>query len=346
MFDSAHSILAVGLAEPAAQLWQVFYHVVFPVLLLAGIGFLLQRAVGLDMVTLKRLNFYFIIPALIYVSLLTADVSAGDVGVIVGFALAMLVAMSLISYLVLRLRGVPRDQRAAGMMTVIFYNSGNFGLPVQNLAFSPAGLGEWAMGRQVFVMITQNFATFTYGIFLAASGRTDRRWKDNLLHIAKFPPIYAIAAALVTMGIRRLLGDAAPTVAGALEPFWQVVVYVKEAFLAVALCTLGAQLALVTRGQNRYPIELTVLLRLLVAPAAALGIIYAFGVTGYLAQMLLIASCSPTAVNSMLMCLEFDNHPDFAARSVFYSTLLSPVSVTLVIFFAQSGLLPGFAPAG
>ncbi|MFW6066187.1 MAG: AEC family transporter [Planctomycetota bacterium] len=346
MFDCLQPIFAISPAELPGQLWQVFYHVVFPVLLLAGIGFVLQRVVGLDMVTLTRLNFYFVIPALIYFSLLTSDVSAGDVGVVVGFAVALLVAMSLISYLVLRLRGVLRDSRSAGMMTVIFYNSGNFGLPVQELAFSPFDLGAWAMGRQVFVMITQNFATFTYGVFLAAAGRTDRHWKDNLLHIAKFPPMYAIAAALATLGIRRVLGDAAPTVAGALEPFWQVVVYVKESFLAIALCTLGAQLALVTRRGRRYPVRITVLLRLLVAPAVALGIIYAFGVTGYLAQMLLIASCSPTAVNSMLMCLEFDNNPDFAAKSVFYSTLLSPITVTLVIFLAQSDLLPGFAPGG
>ncbi len=346
MFDCCLPIATYAAADLASQLWQVFYRVVMPVLMLAGVGFVLQRFAGLDMATLKRLNFYFVIPALIYYSLLTSDVSAGDVGVVVGFTVTLLTGLSAISYLAMRLRGIPSDQRAAGMMTVIFYNSGNFGLPVQDLAFGPAGLGAWAMGRQVFVMITQNFATFTYGVFLAASGRKDRHWKDNLLHIAKFPPMYAIAAALLTLGIARLLGDSAPTVAGALEPFWRVVVYVKEAFLAIALCTLGAQLALVTRGHNRYPVKLTVVLRLMVAPLLALGVIYAFGVRGYLAQMLLIASCSPTAVNSMLMCLEFKNHPDFAARSVFYSTLLSPITVTLVIFIAQSGLLPGFAPGG
>jgi hypothetical protein len=347
MFLAAASSTSPEATNLLAQLWHVFYYIVLPVLLLAGIGYVLQRALGLEMATLKRLNFYFVIPAIIYVSLLTSDVSAGDVGVVIGFALCFIVAMSAVSYVAARLRGVPADQRAATMMTVIFYNSGNFGLPLQKLAFSPVDLGDWAAGRQVFVMITQNFVTFTYGIFLAAAGRKDVRWRDKLMHIAKFPPLYAIAAALVTLGIRRLLGETGTAAAaGWLEPFWQVVVYAKDAFIAIALCTLGAQLALVTHGGGRYPLKLTVLLRLLIGPAVALGIIYAFGVGGYLAQMLLIASASPTAVNCMLMCLEFDNHPDFAARSVFYSTLLSPVTVTLVIFVAQSGVLPGFAPAG
>jgi hypothetical protein len=44
----------------------------------------------------------------------------------------------------------------------------------------------------------------------------------------------------------------------------------------------------------------------------------------------------------MLLCLEFDNHPEFAARAVFTSTMASPITVTLVIFVAQSGWLPGF----
>jgi predicted permease len=41
----------------------------------------------------------------------------------------------------------------------------------------------------------------------------------------------------------------------------------------------------------------------------------------------------------MLLCVAFDNHPDFAARSVFYSTLLSPITLTMVIYLSRSGLL-------
>ena len=63
-------------------------------------------------------------------------------------------------------------------------------------------------------------------------------------------------------------------------------------------------------------------------------------VAAFLAQMLLISTATPTAINVMLLCLQFDNHPDYAARTVFYTTLLSPLTVTLVIFLAKSGFLP------
>ena len=337
------TILAVGLTDVGAQLAQIFYHIVLPILLLAGVGFLLQRRLGLDMPTLTRLNFYFVIPALIYHSVVTSELTAGDVGTVVGFSIAMLAALAVTTYLVAVVRGVPRDQRRAMLMSTMFYNSGNYGLPLQDLAFRRIGMGGQASAAQIFVVIVQNFSGFTLGVLLAAGGGSKAKLKANLRHIARFPPLYALAAALLTLQIRNALGDDAARVAQAMRPIWQAIVYVRGAFIAVALCTLGAQLGLLRRGQNRYPVTLSVLLRLLAGPALGLGLIYAMGLRGFLAQVLLIGTATPTAVNCMLLCLEFDNHPDYAARAVFYSTLLSPLTVTAVIFLAQSNLLSALA---
>ena len=334
------------------QLAAVFYTVVLPVLLLAGVGYVLQRALGLDMATLKRLNFYFIIPCLIYVSIVQSTLSGGDVIAVVLFTLAMVACMSAAALLAARLRGVPADQRSCMLMTVIFHNSGNYGLTLQRMAFggSPAECTQ-AVGLQAFVMLTQNFVSFTLGVFLAAAGRGGRSWRGSLAHIAKFPPVYALAAGWATVLARSWLAPGGPP-AGAAEgvfwpaltyavgPFWKAAVCIKEAFFALALCTLGAQLALVARGARRYPVTLSVLLRLLAAPAVAMALLLALGLKGLPAQVLLIGMSTPTAVNCMLLCLEFDNHPDYAARAVFYSTVISPVTVTLVVFLARTAL-PG-----
>jgi hypothetical protein len=84
---------------------------------------------------------------------------------------------------------------------------------------------------------------------------------------------------------------------------------------------------------------MSVVLRLLAGPVVGLGLIFMMGLQGFLAQMLLISTSSPTAVNCMMICLEFDNHPDYAAKAVFYSTLISPVTVTLVIFLSGTGIV-------
>ena len=329
--------------ELLGQLGHIFYFIVLPMLVLAGIGYLVQKKVGLDRHTLKALNFYFVMPGMIYYSILTSKMTVSQVGTVVVFALTLLVSMVLVTALVAKLRGIPRRYRNTMVMTTMLFNSGNFGLPLQERAFHHAGLSSDATGMQALVMITQNLFTFTVGILIAAGGRKERHWKENLLHIAKLPPIYALTAAVLTVQVRNGLSGVSPSLGDAVEPWWKVVVYVKEAFFGVALLTLGAQLATVQRGKDRYPIRWSVFMRLLVGPLIALGIIYAFGVSGFIAQVLLIASSAPTAVNCMLLCLEFDNNPDYAATAVFYSSLLSPVTVTLVIFFAQGGFLPGFS---
>ncbi len=332
-------MLASWQALPA-QLGEIFYFVVLPVLAMAGVGALLQKTLSLDIQTLSRLNFYFIMPAIVYFSVVTTRLQASDVGAIMGFTLAVLACMWALSYGLGRAIGLPRGVRSVLVLSTIMHNSGNFGLPLQRLAFEPTGQADAAVSMQAFVMITQNVFTFTIGILIAAGGKSRTTIRENLAHMLRFPPVYALAAALITVQIRGMLGDSAPAVADALEPLWRVVLYSKNAFIGIALLTLGAKLATVPRGgRAKYPVHLSVLLRLVVGPAAALGLIHLLGIRGFRGQFLLIAMASPTAVNCMLMCLEFRNHPDYAAKAVFYSTLLSPLTVTAVIYLARSGVV-------
>ncbi len=321
------------------QFGRIFHSIVLPMLLLAGVGFALQRAMRLDLRTVTRLNFFLVIPGMIFYAVVNAGISVAEVGQAVLFCLAMIAALCGAAALACRLRGVPRDQRNALMLATFSCNSGNYGLPLQDLAFAARGLSSYATSLQSFVVIAQNLATFTIGVLLAAGGRRDRHWRQNLLHIAKFPPLYALAAALLTVQVRSWLGGHAADIAPAVAPVWQAIVYVRQAFVAVALFTLGAQLAAVRRDGNSYPVGLSVGLRLLVSPLIGLGLVLAFGLHGPAAQVLLISTSTPIAVNAMLLCMQFDNHPNFVARAVFHSTLLSPVTVTLVVFFAQSGWL-------
>ncbi len=327
----------------------IFYFIVMPVLLLAGTGFVLQRKLGLDMLTLKRLNFYFVMPAIIYFSMVNSQVAWGQAATVIAFTLALLAVMAALTLSIAALRGIPSNQRRTMLLTTILHNSGNFGLPLQKFAFRGKSvdgrdLSDAAASLQAYVMITQNLFTFTIGILIAAGGKKDRHWKDNLLHIVKFPPIYALVAAFLTHQIRNWMGpETSSQVARGLSPIYDYLVYVKNAFIAVALLTLGAQLALVGKLARKYPVTWSVGLRLLAGPAIGVGLIYAFGLSGFVAQMLLISTSSPTAVNCMLLSMEFENHADYAARSVFYSTLLCPLTVTLVIYLAQGQILPGLA---
>ena len=333
------------MSDLPAQLGHIAWFIVLPLMLLIGLGFVLQRRLGLDLPTLTRLNFYVVVPGMVYTAVVESPLTLGSVGVVVAFTLAFM-ALAAVGVVGLAwLRGVPRDRWSPLAMTGIFYNAGNYGLPLQQLAFRPVGQGDAAMGLQVFVMLVQNITSFTLGVVMAASGGQTApglrgaRLRENLGHMLRLPPLYALAAVGVTVLVRRALGDNAPAVAYALTPFMDALHYAQGGFVVVALVTTGAQLATVKPGGAAYPVTLSVVFRLLIAPALALGLIWLMGLDGLTAQVLLISSATPVSVNCMLICLEFDNHPDFLARSVFYSTLLSPVTVTGVILLGRSGLI-------
>ncbi|MGA2266714.1 MAG: AEC family transporter [Phycisphaerae bacterium] len=334
--------MAISVTELPARLGEIFYTVILPMLLLSGIGFVIRRFLGLDMPTLTRLNFYFVTPGMVYFSVVSAKLTAGEVGLIIAASLVTMALVAAVTILVARLEKVPRDQHNAMLMTTVLNNSGNIGLPLQDLAFRGMGLGAAAMSYQVFAMLVQNVSHFTLGVVLAA-GKAQRPWKENLLHVAKFPPLYALAVALITVFVRNQLGEHAPAAAKALAPFWEVVNQLRLAYVPVALVALGAQLALIPHGADHYPVPTSLILRLVVSPLLMLALIYALNIHGFLAQVLLIGSAAPSSVNSALLCSQFDNHPNYVAKTVFYSTLLSAVTMTLVIFLAQGGFLKQLA---
>ncbi|MDQ3813565.1 MAG: AEC family transporter, partial [Armatimonadota bacterium] len=66
-----------------------------------------------------------------------------------------------------------------------------------------------------------------------------------------------------------------------------------------------------------------------------LNAVWHFDIHGTFAQALIVSTSYPTAVNSALLAMEFDNEPDYAAAMVFYSTLFSAATVSLVIFIVK-----------
>jgi predicted permease len=56
-----------------------------------------------------------------------------------------------------------------------------------------------------------------------------------------------------------------------------------------------------------------------------------FVLTGIMAQILLIGSAFPTAVNSVILAVEFDGDHHFASQTVFTSTVMSAVTVSVII---------------
>ncbi|NJP37493.1 AEC family transporter [Alkalicoccus luteus] len=294
--------------------------VMFPILFLAAAGAFFQRWFQLDLGTLSRLLTYFFLPAVVFTTISTQEIEGGlllDVGAFLFIQFLLLAGMS---SLICRLTGMDPKLAPTFKNSVVLMNSGNFGLPVSQLVFA----GTAGVSVQVIVLLFQNFLTYTYGLFQAASSSADTM-KTAVMQLLKIPVLYALAAAVIV----QLTGISLP------DPVVIPLEQTADAFIALALFTLGAQVAYPALRQLSLLFFTAVAARLIFAPLLGLGIIFLLGLDGVTAQALLIASAFPMSRNSALFALEYDNRPEFAAQGVLVSTILSIFTVSFFIYLAQ-----------
>jgi len=301
-------------------LLRIFGENILPLLLLIAAGYTVQRRLGLEMRTLSRLNMYLFVPCLALNALSKAKLSQGDLLRVVAFVLALQACLFGLGRAWGGLRRYPTSLRSAFCCSLMFYNSGNYGYPLIALLF---GAASPAVGLQAIVLATQNATTFSFGQMIIRGPHIGLR--KAALEFLRMPFAYAVALGIVLQQTGRVLPG----------PLDKAVELVAGGLVPVALSTLGAQLALVRWSGRLRPVLLAALLRLLGGPALALGLLLLLGWKGLLAQQLLISSTVPTAVNTTILAIEFDNEPEFASQAVMLSTLLSALTVTVFIQLAR-----------
>ncbi|HEX6970715.1 MAG TPA: AEC family transporter, partial [Limnochordia bacterium] len=204
------------------------------------------------------------------------------------------------------------------------YNSGNYGLPLIELALA----SPLATAVQTVVLSTQNLINFTAGLLLVYAGASAGRRQDEggarpglARQLGKFPFVYALALALLckSAGWRPW------------EPVWTALEQLSRALVPIALVTLGAQLGTVRWQGRSLEVALATGIRLIAGPLIGWAWVHALGVEGVMAQALVLSTAVPTAVNVVLMAIEFDNEPQFVSQTVLVTTLASAVTVSLAI---------------
>lgn len=302
----------------------IFIHIVvdviLPLFLLIGAGAYLHRLFHFDMNTLSKITTYFLLPAVGFVNIYESDITSDVLLNILFFLVLQNGTLIMLSAMMARWLKLDRSLGATFQNTMVLNNSGNFGIPVSQLIFRQEPLG---LSIQIVVTIFQNFLTNTYGLFqfISASEKKGKMTREFL----KNPIIYALIFGVVF----RVFHISVPSF------LWQPLEHVADAFLAIALLTLGAQLAYMNMKRIPRLMFITIGSRLILSPFIAFLIILILHIKGITAQALLIASAYPCSRNTALYALEYNHHPEYAAQAVFLSTLLSPVTVASVIGIAH-----------
>lgn len=310
------------------EFFHIIYEVVAPIFLLIGVGYAIQKKIGFEGRTLVRLNFWVFTPAFIFAQITGSKLSAVQMLLITGHFALLFGIMGALTWGLARCIGAQERLQRALVNSVLFYNSGNYGVPVAKLAFGGAGLDV-----QTVAIMLQNATNFTVGLWMVAGGRGRSR-RDVLRDVLRLPMVYTLVAAWAW----RVSGLPLPL------PVQTALEQLKNGLVPVALITLGAQMAMLKVPRLSRPLALSLGLRLVVGPAigfALVMVLQAWGAAlqGDLARALVISTCFPTAVNSALVAIEYHNEPEFASAAVFYSTLFSAVTVSLAIYLVRHTLL-------
>jgi malate permease and related proteins len=284
------------------------------------VGFLVGRRYGIDARPLGRVIFYIFSPALIFDSLSKNKVDLEELARIVVVMVAFVGCMMLIAFVAGRWRYRDRLARAGIILSAICPNNGNFGLPIIQYAFTPD-----VLARAVVVYIAVTFLNYSAGIFVASSGQKSAR--QAIGSIARVPVVYAALAGLVV----NTLGMMLPPVLS------RSVGLAAQAAVPGMIILLGLQLAQARDFSGFRLVGLGTGLRLLVSPVVAVALVLLFGVQYPASTAIIMQASMPVAVVTIIFAAEYGLEDRQISSTVLTSTLLSPVTLTLLILLLKSG---------
>jgi malate permease and related proteins len=286
------------------------YNVILPISLPVLIGASLRRLRGIETKHLSALTLYMLTPALLFDTLVKADISIGEITSTFAFSILHLIAMWAVAGGLGMLLKLSTADRAGLTLVSTFTNSVNYGLPLVLFAFGQLGLDK----ASVYV-IGQIIIVNTIGVFFAA--RSHFSIKQAFRSVFTLPAIYAAALAMIIraadLSIPSGLDRGITMIAGAYAP-------VVLAILGAQMMNAGSSQSI---GNDRITIWMGIIVRLLISPLAAWLILEALQVKGILFGVLLILASMPAAVNAVILAEQFDASPKIVSRCILWTTLAS-----------------------
>ena len=282
------------------------FQIVAPVFILAAIGFTwVKIGWNYEIEFVTRIAMTLSVPALIFVALMKADISADT--------LANLFLSSLIAYIgltfIFRITvKILKLNMATYWAPLIFGNTGNLGLPLAMFAF-----GEVGLGYAVIVFAVMAVGSFSIGVWMVSGG-------GSLNKVFKEPMVWA-----------TLLG-ALFLIQGWQTPKWvtNTLELTGQMAIPLMLITLGVALARLKMKMISRAITLSILkLIASISVAWIVGIYFELNDVAFAVLVMQIAT--PVAVTSYLLAQKYGADANEVAGLVIASTVLSVFALPVLL---------------
>lgn len=287
---------------------------ILPIFLVAGLGFWLRRYKGVETRPVASAVFNGFSPALVFAALVGSQLPIVQLGQLALFALLSIAVMGLLGFITGRLMRLEKIDVAVLVIALMFVNGGNYGLTLNQLRYGEAGL---SLAIVYYIMST--ILTYTAGVLIVSMGRIP--WRDSLKGLARVPAIYAVGLAVLVYSLQIPVPG----------PLMSAIDVAASGAIPAMILVLGMNLAdLKGMGQLRLTLP-AVSLRLLVGPVVAVGVAALIGLEGLGRSVSIIEASMPSAVMTTVLATEYDAKPATMTGIVVLSTLLSPITLSLLI---------------
>jgi predicted permease len=297
-------------------LLSTFANNILPIILLGGAGYALGKILHIDPRSLGRVVFYIFSPVLIFDILIKNRLSWNEAAAMIGFTVSVVLIMGLSAFLLGSLLKLERNALLAVVITVMFANTGNYGLPLVTFAF-----GEDALSYASIYFIMTTFMFYTVGVLLASLGHMN--FRQAALGLFKLPTLWAVVLAILLVTFHVEI----PT------PINRAVELAAGGTIPLMLVLLGVQMTQVEFASNVRALQLSVALRLIAAPLIAMLLAGLYGLHGVARQAGITQASMPSMVSATVLAAEYNLDSKLIAAIVFISTLISPFTLTPLLVY-------------
>ena len=292
----------------------LFARTLLPVFLIIFAGTVLAFRFRLDGKTLGRILFYLATPSLVFRSLYQTQLELGALQRLALVAVVVPILTGFLGWLVARRES--RVRRAAITLTSAVSNNGSMGIPITFFALGEAGL---ALGA--FYYVVNSFMSNSVGVLVASAGR--RSVRAALAQTLRVPVLYAALLGLALNGSSFALPVGLERSVGLLA----------DAAIPGMLILVGLQLRGASLSERSGLVLRSTVIRLAIAPMIAWALCRIFAITGVEQNVVILQAAMPSAVMAAVLATEFDTAPGLVATAVFFSTVASMITLSVVLWF-------------
>jgi len=298
------------------QIIQIILTTIAPIILVAGLGALLDRTKLLDARSISRVAIYLTTPALAFYGIANSTIQSSELGDLLLFGLLAMAVITVLAWLVTVWFKMNRLTASAFILTVALINVSNYGIPLNEFAFGQRGLE-----RALIIAVVGFVYANTVGVFLASWGKASifQAFKN----VFKVPTPYAAVLGFEVNAQYMPAPDLVMRIANILS----------GAAVPLMLIMLGIQISRVSlKGQWSIMLGASAM-RLLGGAAVGLALSALLGLEGVTRQVAIVESSMPTAVVSAMLATEFESDAQLASSIILLSTLLSVLTLSVLLLF-------------